>query len=34
VDIFLYTGLTILFTWLAYYLFCRWQVITHKFANV
>ena len=23
-----------LFTWLAYRLFCRWQVITHKFANV
>jgi len=23
-----------LFTWLAYWLFCRWQVVTHKFANV
>ncbi|MBO7140344.1 MAG: hypothetical protein J6W19_07240 [Prevotella sp.] len=23
-----------LFTWLAYRLFCRWQVVTHKFANV
>ena len=25
---------TALFTWLAYRLFCRWQVVTHKFANV
>jgi hypothetical protein len=23
-----------LFTWLAYWLFCRWQVVTHKFANL
>ena len=23
-----------LFIWLAYRLFCRWQVVTHKFANV
>jgi hypothetical protein len=23
-----------LFTWLAYRLFCRWQVVTHKLANV
>lgn len=23
-----------LFTWLAYWLFCRWQVVTHKFANI
>lgn len=28
------SGLTVLFTWLAYWLFCRWQVVTHKFANV
>ena len=21
-------------TWLAYHLFCRWQVVTHKFANI
>lgn len=28
------TGLIVLFTWLAYWLFCRWQVVTHKFANV
>jgi uncharacterized membrane protein len=34
IDVFIYVGLTVLFTWLAYYLFCRWQVITHKFANV
>ena len=27
-------GLIVLFTWLAYRLFCRWQVVTHKFANV
>jgi hypothetical protein len=26
--------LTVLFTWLSYRLFCRWQVVTHKFANV
>ena len=23
-----------IFTWLAYWLFCRWQVVTHKFANL
>ena len=23
-----------LFTWLAYRLFCRWQVVTHKFVNL
>ena len=34
VDIFLYTGLTVLFTWLAYWLFCRWQVVTYKFVNL
>lgn len=34
IDIFIYPVLVILFTWLAYYLFCRWQVVTHKFANV
>ena len=34
IDIFIYVGLTVLFTWLSYWLFCRWQVITHKFANV
>lgn len=28
------SGLTVLFTWLAYRLFCRWQVVTHKFANI
>ena len=28
------SGLIALFTWLAYWLFCRWQVVTHKFANV
>ena len=28
------SGLTVLFTWLAYWLFCRWQVVTHKFANL
>ena len=28
------TGLIALFTWLAYWLFCRWQVVTHKFANL
>jgi len=26
--------LIVLFTWLAYRLFCRWQVVTHKLANV
>jgi hypothetical protein len=26
-------GIT-LFTWLAYRLFCRWQVVTHKFVNL
>ena len=34
IDIFIYVGLTVLFTWLSYWLFCRWQVITHKFANL
>ena len=34
IDVFIYIGLIVLFTWLAYFLFCRWQVITHKFANV
>ncbi len=29
-----WTLAVILFTWLAYYLFCRWQVVTHKFANI
>ena len=24
----------VLFTWLAYRLFCRWQVVTHKFVNL
>lgn len=24
----------LLFTWLAYRLFCRWQVVTHKFVNL
>ena len=28
------TGIITVFTWLAYWLFCRWQVVTHKFANV
>ena len=23
-----------LLTWLSYWLFCRWQVVTHKFANL
>ncbi len=27
-------GLIALFTWLAYRLFCRWQVVTHKFVNL
>ena len=27
-------GLITLFTWLAYRLFCRWQVVTHKFVNL
>ncbi|MBP5338180.1 MAG: hypothetical protein J6Z14_02595 [Prevotella sp.] len=34
VMIVLETGAIILFTWLAYRLFCRWQVVTHKFVNV
>ena len=29
-----WTLVTILCTWLAYRLFCRWQVVTHKLANV
>lgn len=28
------TGIITVFTWLAYWLFCRYQVVTHKFANV
>lgn len=28
------TGVIALFTWLAYRLFCRWQVITRKFVNL
>jgi len=28
------TCLAVLFTWLSYWLFCRWQVITHKFVNL
>ena len=34
IQISIHVGLTALFTWLAYWLFCRWQVVTHKFANV
>jgi len=34
IRITVHVGLTVLFTWLAYWLFCRWQVVTHKFANV
>jgi len=34
VNMAFWLGLLILFTWLAYRLFCRWQVVTHKFANV
>jgi hypothetical protein len=34
IQISIRVGLTALFTWLAYRLFCRWQVVTHKFANV
>ena len=30
----IWLSLTALFTWLAYRLFCRWQVVTQKFANV
>ena len=29
-----FASITIVCTWLAYRLFCRWQVVTHKFANV
>lgn len=29
-----YLAVTALFTWLAYRLFCRWQVVTHKFVNL
>ena len=29
-----FASITIVCTWLAYWLFCRWQVVTHKFANV
>ena len=28
------TGIITVFTWLAYWLFCRYQVVTHKFANI
>ena len=34
INMIFWLGLLILFTWLAYRLFCRWQVVTHKFANV
>ena len=34
IQISIHVGLIALFTWLAYWLFCRWQVVTHKFANV
>ena len=34
IHIIIRVGLIALFTWLAYWLFCRWQVVTHKFANV
>ena len=34
INIIIRVGLIALFTWLAYWLFCRWQVVTHKFANV
>ena len=30
----IYACATVLFTWLAYRLFCRWQVVTPKFANL
>ncbi len=30
----IYTCCAALFTWLAYRLFCRWQVVTHKFVNL
>jgi hypothetical protein len=30
----IFLGLVALFTWLAYRLFCRWQVVTNKFVNV
>jgi len=29
-----FASITIVCTWLAYWLFCRWQVVTHKFANI
>ena len=29
-----FASITIVCTWLAYWLFCRWQVVTHKFANL
>ena len=29
-----FLSLAALFTWLAYRLFCRWQVVTNKFVNV
>ena len=34
INIIIRVGLIALFTWLAYWLFCRWQVVTHKFANI
>ena len=30
----IYSCCAVLFTWLAYRLFCRWQVVTHKFVNL
>lgn len=30
----IYACATVLFTWLAYRLFCRWQLVTHKFVNL
>ena len=30
----IHIGIIAVCTWLAYRLFCRWQVVTHKFANV
>ena len=29
-----FASITIVCTWLAYWLFCRYQVVTHKFANI
>ena len=30
----IHIGIIAVCTWLAYRLFCRWQVVTHKFANI